>query len=162
MRRGTPKTSLQKVTDVPWVEVGFGSCVNRALAVEEEILEKCKRASYSEDDLFAIKLALEEALVNACKHGNKLDRDKQVKVQYRVTPQRLDVAVEDEGPGFKPSELQDPTVPENLERCGGRGVLLMRWCMNNVVYNSRGNRVTLTKFKNGEGLPPSQSNAAMG
>ena len=64
-----------------------------------------------------------------------------------------------------PFQAEIPTSPENLERCGGRGVWLMQQYMSNVVYNSRGNRVTLTKFnekKSSDASPPAQSQAAMG
>lgn len=162
MKRVHGKTNLQKVTDLPWVSVEFCSCLNRARKVEEQILEACRQASFPEHDLFALKLALEEALVNACKHGNKMDTDKHVKVQYRVTPQRADIAVEDEGQGFNPAELPDPTAPENLESCSGRGILLMRAYMSNVVFNPQGNRVTLTKFNESVPGTDSTQKAALG
>ena len=114
--------------------------------LQEEIIEKVKQAAFSEHDILALKLALEEAVVNAVKHGNKMDPAKQVRVQYRITARCCDVVIEDEGPGFNPAELPDPTAPENLECCGGRGILLMRAYMSNVVFNPQGNKVTLTKF----------------
>jgi serine/threonine-protein kinase RsbW len=130
----------------PWVTVEFHSSLDRARQLECEILDACSKHHFSEDDVFAIKLALEEALVNAVKHGNKLDPKKTVKVQYHINDQRADIAIEDQGAGFNPAELPDPTADENLEMCSGRGILLMRAYMSSVVFNPAGNKVTLTKF----------------
>jgi len=145
--------------DPPWIMVTFHSSLERARQLEGEILGACTKQHFSEDDVFAIKLSLEEALVNAVKHGNKLDPAKVVKVQYRVNSQRFDVVIEDQGEGFNPAELPDPTADENLEMCSGRGILLMRAYMSSVVYNPQGNKVTLTKFN--ERFEVGGSNAAM-
>jgi serine/threonine-protein kinase RsbW len=102
-------------------------------------------AEYPGRDAFAMRLALEEALVNAVKHGNGNDPAKSVRVSYRVTAQRVLTEVEDEGPGFDPGEVPDPTAPENLERSSGRGLFLMRSYMTWIRYNERGNRVALCK-----------------
>lgn len=145
---------------MPWTEVSFCSCLHKARDVENGILADCEKHHFSENDLFAIKLALEEALVNAVKHGNKLDPAKQVRVHYRVCDQRLDVTIEDQGTGFNPAELPDPTADENIDRCSGRGILLMRAYMSSVVFNPQGNKVTLTKFNESYTAPSSR--AAMG
>lgn len=162
MKRSHQKSNLQTVTDMPWTTVDFVSCLTTARQVEDQILETCREKHYPDHDLFALKLALEEALVNACKHGNCMDPTKHVKVQYRITPQRADIAIEDEGRGFNPGELPDPTISENLETCHGRGILLMRAYMSNVVFNPTGNRVTLTKFNESWGPETNASKAAMG
>ena len=93
--------------------------------------------AYSEHDIFAIKLALEEALVNAIKHGNQMDPDKRVLVGYQVTPQRFEIRITDEGQGFNPEDVPDPTAEENIERPCGRGLLLMRGFMTEVDYQAR-------------------------
>jgi serine/threonine-protein kinase RsbW len=142
----------------PWITVEFYSSLDRARQLEGEILDACTKHHFSEDDVFAIKLSLEEALVNAVKHGNKLDPAKLVRVQYRVNESRFDIVIEDQGEGFNPAELPDPTADENLEMCSGRGILLMRAYMSSVVYNPQGNKVTLTKFNEKFDLG---SNAAM-
>jgi serine/threonine-protein kinase RsbW len=143
------KLKLAHTPDLPWNQVEFCSCLNKARQIEEEILSCCRRHHFDEKDLFAIKLALEEALVNAVKHGNKLDPAKHVRVHYRITDQRADITVEDEGCGFNPAEQPDPCADENLERCSGRGILLMRAYMSSVVFNPQGNKVTMTKFNDG-------------
>jgi serine/threonine-protein kinase RsbW len=114
----------------------------------EELLQAESR--FAEIDIFAIKLALEEALVNAIKHGNQMDRSKKVHVAYRVTAERFDIRIVDEGPGFDPEDVPDPTAPENLERPCGRGLLLMRHYMNHIEYVHPGNIVLMSKWaKNG-------------
>ena len=102
-------------------------------------------ADYPARDLFGMHLALEEALVNAVKHGNGGDPDKSVSVRYRVTDRQVLAEVEDEGPGFDQDEVPDPTAPQNLGRPEGRGLFLMRAYMTQIRYNERGNRVALCK-----------------
>jgi len=148
----------------PWTCVEFCSCLDKARELEGLILAECEKHRFGDDDVFAIKLALEEALVNAVKHGNKMDRCKIVKVQYHVSDQRADITIEDQGKGFNPAELPDPTADENLEMCSGRGILLMRAYMTSVVFNPAGNKVTLTKFNESYSAPNTapSSAAAMG
>ena len=160
MKRARVTTNLRQASDLPWTSVDFPSSLETAQCLEEQILQRCRDCFFSDHDIFAMKLALEEALVNAVKHGNRLDPAKHVRVQYRVTTDRADVAIEDEGPGFNPAELPDPTLDENLEATHGRGILLMRAYMSNVVFNPAGNRVTLTKFS--EGCPGAARRVAMG
>src|ERR1035437_4441327 len=146
LKRSSSKLKLAQTNDLPWNRVEFSSSLDRARKLAEEILSSCRQHHFNHQDLFAIKLALEEALVNAVKHGNKLDPAKQVHVNFHVTDQRADITIEDQGPGFNPAELPDPTTDENLCRCCGRGILLMRAYMSSVVFNPQGNKVTLTKF----------------
>jgi serine/threonine-protein kinase RsbW len=100
---------------------------------------------YADKEIFGVRLALEEAIVNAVKHGNRNDPARSVHLRYRLTSQRVLLEIEDEGNGFDPHQVPDPLAPENLERSGGRGLLLMRTYMNSVRYNRRGNRVTMCK-----------------
>jgi len=102
---------------------------------------------FTDKEVFGIRLALEEALVNAIKHGNRLDPTKTVHVRYQVTHQQFTIEIRDEGPGFDPEGVPDPLNPENLERPGGRGVFLMRHYMSWVQYNEIGNCVTLCKVR---------------
>ncbi len=104
-------------------------------------------AGYPEKDVFAVRLALDEAIVNAVKHGNRGDPGKAVRVRYQVTPESFLVEVEDEGEGFDPRQVPDPLAPENLERSSGRGLFLRRAYMTWVRHNERGNAVTLCKYR---------------
>jgi serine/threonine-protein kinase RsbW len=109
------------------------------------ILSEIERHGYDEASVFAMRLALEEALVNAIKHGNKLDPNKKVHVEASVTPRRVEFVVEDEGPGFKRSGIPDPRVGCNVDRCCGRGLLLMESYMDRVEYSHGGRRVRMVK-----------------
>jgi serine/threonine-protein kinase RsbW len=115
--------------------------------VQEEIEQLLRSFEYTERDIFSIKLALEEALVNAIKHGNQMDRNKNVHVHYRVNRDRFDVHITDEGPGFDPYDVPDPTAVENLERPSGRGLMLMRHYMSEVSYSASGNTVVMSKLR---------------
>ncbi|HOQ05679.1 MAG TPA: ATP-binding protein [Anaerohalosphaeraceae bacterium] len=116
-----------------------------------ELLQEAVRKGFGEEDLFAIHLALEEAFVNAIQHGNQGDPSKKIHVQYSITPSRFEISIADEGPGFQPDALPDPREPENLYKCSGRGVLLIRSFMDQVQYNSKGNQVRMVKFKSKPG-----------
>ena len=130
-------------------ELTITSDLAEARRVQELIEEALTASAYTEHDVFAIKLALEEALVNAIKHGNQMDPDKQVSVVYHVTPVRFDIHITDEGSGFNPEDVPDPTAPENLERPCGRGLLLMRHYMTEVTFHPPGNRLSMSKVRNG-------------
>jgi serine/threonine-protein kinase RsbW len=113
--------------------------------VESLILSRLEALNYGERVLFAVRLALEEAIINAIKHGNRMDKAKHVTVTFSVDRDECVVAVEDEGPGFDPSAVPDPTADENLELPHGRGLVLMRAYMDDVTFNAKGNRVTMRK-----------------
>jgi serine/threonine-protein kinase RsbW len=115
--------------------------------VQDDIEAALHAAGYGDQDVFYIKLAMEEALVNAIKHGNQLDPAKKVSVSYTVGPDRFDCRIADEGPGFDPGEVPDPTLPENLDRPCGRGLFLIRRFMTDVTYHGKGNVVTMTRVR---------------
>jgi serine/threonine-protein kinase RsbW len=113
--------------------------------VQDSILGEVERFHYCTDATFAIKLALEEALINAIKHGNKLDRSKQVRIDAQVGPEQTEITIEDEGTGFDRSLVPDPTCGENIERLHGRGILLMEAYMNEVEWSRGGRRVRMVR-----------------
>jgi serine/threonine-protein kinase RsbW len=121
--------------------------------VQKRILDDVAAAGYNAEATFAIKLALEEALINAIKHGNKLDPGKKVRVWAKVTPATCEIHVEDEGPGFDRKSVPDPTAEENIEKCSGRGILLMEAYMNSVAWDRGGRRVRMVKKNDPELLP---------
>ena len=118
-----------------------------ALRVQGAIEQALAAIQYSEHDIFGIKLALEEALINAIKHGNQMDRTKKVQVAYRIRAERFDVVITDEGSGFNLADVPDPTAIENLERPCGRGLMLMRHYMTEVAFLGRGNIVQMSKLR---------------
>jgi serine/threonine-protein kinase RsbW len=114
-------------------------------SVIDQLLAALRRAQWTEHEIFGVHLAVEEALVNAIRHGNGLDENKLVHVRFRLAPERLWVEIIDEGTGFDPDQLPDPTEIDNIECPCGRGVLLMRNFMNRVEYLDRGSRVVMEK-----------------
>jgi serine/threonine-protein kinase RsbW len=130
-------------------DVTIPSDLAEARRIQDQIVAALEAVRYSEHDIFSIKLAVEEALVNAIKHGNQMDPAKRVHVSYRITPDRFEVRITDEGPGFNPEDVPDPTDPENIEKPCGRGLLLIRGFMTSVEYVGRGNVVTMSKVRNG-------------
>src|SRR5262245_40685458 len=76
------------------------------------VSDAMERLGYSSEDVFAVRLALEEALVNAVKHGNGDDPSRQVQMRFQVTPRYVVAEVEDEGPGFDPTRVADPLSPQ--------------------------------------------------
>ena len=122
-----------------------------ARVVQDHIERLLEQSAASEKDLFGIRLALEEALVNAIKHGNQMDPTKKVFVNYRLEPDRFLVVIRDEGAGFDPTDVPDPTAVENLERPCGRGLMLMQYYMTEVRYSDGGNVVTMLKVFHSNG-----------
>ena len=121
------------------------SKLNAAQEAENKLLEEVAKHAYSEESIFAIKLAVEEALNNAVKHGNGFDSNKTINLTFRVGPDEAVVTVTDQGNGFDPEALADPTAEENLHKPTGRGIMLMRAYMDEVRFNERGNQVHMVK-----------------
>ena len=90
-------------------------------------------------------VALDEAFVNAVKHGNKFDTNKLVRISVEISPKKATFTIEDEGEGFDVESIPDPTNPENLFKTSGRGVMFIYNIMDEVSYNQRGNRLTMVK-----------------
>ncbi len=112
--------------------------------VEQAVLGALERHQYPEAARFAVRLALEEALVNAFQHGHRgLSADVPVTVEFRVDDQEVRISVEDRGPGFKPDAVPDCTCEENLELPSGRGLMLIRSFMAEVSHDLDGRRVTM-------------------
>ncbi len=118
---------------------------------EEEILGELERLGYPAQAVFAVKLSLEEALVNAIKHGNRSDPAKYITVRYDVNASRVVIVVADEGGGFCPGEVPDCTAQENLSRPCGRGIMLMRAYMDQVRYSKQGTVVRMVKYNRAAG-----------
>jgi serine/threonine-protein kinase RsbW len=123
------------------------SDTGEARTLLDELLTRLGDSGWPEEDKFGIHLAVEEALMNAIKHGNQRDPEKFVNVQYQLSGETLRVAITDEGEGFDPDDVPDPTLDENLELPSGRGLMLMRTFMSRVEYNDKGNRVFMEKRK---------------
>ena len=126
-------------------DVTIPSDTARGREVQEDIVAGMERRGFSPRDVFGVRLALEEALVNAIKHGNKMAPDKVVNIQWSVDEAHVRVRIEDQGSGFDVTDVPDPTDDENLDKPGGRGIMLMRSFMTTVEYNDSGNVLTMEK-----------------
>jgi serine/threonine-protein kinase RsbW len=123
----------------------------------KQILSKLEDNNFDKDDVFAVHLTLEEAFLNAVKHGNKMDPAKKVKIDYSVDPDKIEISITDEGSGFEPESVADPRFGEGLFEPGGRGLLLMNSYMDIVKFNERGNSVYMVRYKEKPHLRQSQS-----
>jgi serine/threonine-protein kinase RsbW len=141
----SPRASKALRPASPSVKMTIASSYADAREVQRLVREAVERADFDEDSQFAIKLALEEAIINAIKHGNKLAKDKHVHVEWTVTPQAAEIIIEDEGPGFSRTDVPDPTDDTNLQKLTGRGILLIETYMNTVEWSKGGRRLRLVR-----------------
>jgi serine/threonine-protein kinase RsbW len=112
-----------------------------------QIVPSLQANNFTEDDIFAVHLAIEEAFINAIKHGNKLESSKAVKIDYSVESDKVEICITDEGEGFDPEVIPDPRYGDNLYKPAGRGMLLMRSFMDVVEYNKQGNSVRMIRYR---------------
>ena len=96
------------------------------------------------------RVGLTEALSNAMLYGNNSDPNKRVRVEVTVRVEEVAVRVTDQGEGFDPTTIPDPTLPGNISKPGGRGIFLMKALMDEVHFNEQGNSVTLVLLSEGE------------
>lgn len=134
--------------DAPLDAVVVPNDLRKARESEARIMQALERHQYSEEARFAIKLAFEEALTNAVKHGNRNDPSKQLAIGFLVNDDVVVIGVRDQGRGFNPADVPDPTIDENLERPNGRGIMLMTAYMSKVSYNALGNEVWMLMRRN--------------
>ncbi len=111
--------------------------------VVEEVLQVLEDLKWPRHQVFGIHLAIGEAIANAIKHGNQADPQKQIHIQSKISKGLLRIQIADEGSGFDPATLPDPTAPENLEATFGRGIMVMRNYMDRVEFSEKGNLVLL-------------------
>ena len=109
------------------------------------VIQEAARHHFTAQAIFAIRLALEETLANAVKHGNRQDPNKRVIVRYAIDAERAVIIVRDEGGGFIPEEVPDCTCTERLAVPNGRGIMLMRAYMDEVCYRDHGREVYFSK-----------------
>jgi serine/threonine-protein kinase RsbW len=128
-------------------KIKIESRVSNLRIVENTIDSVTSEIGMKEDNYGKILVSTLEAVNNAIMHGNGQDPEKYVDISIYYSKNELRVKVSDEGVGFKPDEVPDPTKPENIEDINGRGVFLMSRLADKIKYNKKGNSVTMT-FKN--------------
>lgn len=124
-------------------KISFPSSSGNIVIVEKLINDICSSYQVSEDYYGNILVAVTEAVNNAMQHGNKLDPNKKVDVEFKAEEKSITFRVHDQGEGFDFSTLPDPTNPENLEKPSGRGVFLMRHLADKVEFSDDGRTVHL-------------------
>jgi serine/threonine-protein kinase RsbW len=119
----------------PFYEIEIESDPNNLITVEEFVNYFAKDMGLNDDQLSVLLLAVTEATTNAIIHANKCDASKLVSIRAHIEDSKLIVNVKDQGKGFDPAKIPDPTEPENLLKDSGRGVYLMKVYMDDVKYN---------------------------
>ncbi len=116
------------------IELNLPSILESVDKAASEAESFARQNGFGDEALFAIDMAVREAVANAIKHGNKQDADKFVEVTYISLQKGLEVTVRDFGEGFEVEDVPDPTNPENLLKANGRGVLFMKTFMEEVEW----------------------------
>lgn len=122
----------------------FKSEIKNINLVEKLIDDISTKYQLHSDIYGKLLLAVVEGVNNAIVHGNKLEKDKDVILQYEVTDKEIQFVISDNGPGFDHEKLPDPTKPENIEKTHGRGIFLMKHLADEVDFNEQGNEVKIS------------------
>jgi len=142
------------------IEFELPSDLSLMNGVLQYLLERVAKLGLIKPERSNLFIALDEAFVNAVKHGNKNDPTKLVRITAELTPKEASFTVEDEGEGFNVQDIPDPCDPANLFKSSGRGVLLIYNIMDEVEYNAQGNRVKMVKRPEAStGTQPVESSA---
>jgi serine/threonine-protein kinase RsbW len=128
-------------------KIRIESNVESLRIVEKAIDETTALVGISQESYGKILVSAMEAVNNAILHGNRSNPAKMVDIELRLEKNELLISVTDEGPGFRPETVPDPTTPENIEALNGRGIYLMSHLADKIEYTKKGNSVTMT-FKN--------------
>jgi serine/threonine-protein kinase RsbW len=129
------------------IEFELPSAISLMHIVLDYLLKRVEKLGVVKSEQSNLFVALDEAFVNAVKHGNKFDAAKNVRIIAEVSKQEARFTIEDEGEGFDVTAIPDPLDPMNLFKTSGRGVLFIYNIMDEVQYNDRGNRLTMVKKK---------------
>lgn len=124
-------------------KIELDSKLDSLLKLEGCVDDLCDMISISEDDYGNILIAITEAVNNAITHGNQLNPHKKVILNIEGTNKVIEFVVTDEGAGFDPDSVPDPTLPENIEKLSGRGIYLMRNLADEVEFQDNGTKIKL-------------------
>jgi serine/threonine-protein kinase RsbW len=115
-------------------ELSLPSRIDTVATAAAAVAEFLSRSGISDDAAFGIDMAVREAVTNAVLHGNNEDENKTVAVTIKSSPDAVEISVHDQGPGFNPEEVPDPTADENILKASGRGIFFMRSFMDEVNW----------------------------
>jgi serine/threonine-protein kinase RsbW len=130
------------------LEIMIPSNTADGLSAQEKLVAVMEKFEYSMRDIFAMRLSLEEGITNAIRHGNKFASDKNVIIRCDISSEKMRVVIVDEGDGFDPEDVPDPTLEEFIERPCGRGLMLMRAYLNVCEYSDGGRCLTMERERN--------------
>lgn len=128
-------------------KIRIESAIENLRIVENAIDEATTLIGISQDNYGKVLVSAMEAVNNAIVHGNHSNPEKKVDIEISSSSDQLNITVTDEGSGFRPETVPDPTTPENIEALNGRGIYLMSHLADMIEYNEKGNSVKMT-FKN--------------
>jgi serine/threonine-protein kinase RsbW len=128
-------------------KIRIESTIENLRVVENAIDEATTLIGISQDNYGKVLVSAMEAVNNAILHGNRSNPSKMVDIEISSVNDQLNITVTDEGSGFRPETVPDPTTPENIEALNGRGIYLMSHLADKIEYSPKGNSVTMT-FKN--------------
>jgi serine/threonine-protein kinase RsbW len=127
------------------IKYRINSDVKNILPVVLEIFQKLKSEGVKEDVLFDVRLCLEEAVVNAIKHGNKRNSKKFVYITVKLINRAIEITVKDEGEGFNCKKIPSPVKGRNLKKTSGRGIFLIKKLMDSVNFSDGGSTIKMVK-----------------
>ena len=110
------------------------SRIETVAAAAAAVAQFVGRSGVSDDAAFGIDMAVREAVTNAVLHGNRQDDNKTVDIVLKSSPDAVEISVHDQGPGFNPEDVPDPTAKENILKASGRGIFFMRTFMDEVDW----------------------------
>jgi serine/threonine-protein kinase RsbW len=119
---------------VETTELSLPSRIETVAAAAAAVAEFVGRSGVSDEAAFGIDMAVREAVTNAVLHGNRQDENKTVELVLKSSPDAVEISVHDQGPGFNPEDVPDPTVTENILKTSGRGIFFMRTFMDEVDW----------------------------
>jgi serine/threonine-protein kinase RsbW len=115
-------------------ELSLPSRIDTVATAAAAVAEFIGRSGMSDDAAFGIDMAVREAVTNAVLHGNRQDANKTVEIVLKSSPDAVEISVHDQGPGFNPEDVPDPTANENILKTSGRGIFFMRTFMDEVDW----------------------------
>ena len=118
-------------------ELSLPSRIDTVATAAAAVAEFLSRSGITEEAAFGIDMAVREAVTNAVLHGNRQDENKTVEVTLKSSPDAVEISVHDQGPGFNPEQVPDPTAAENILKASGRGIFFMRSFMDEVNWLMR-------------------------
>ena len=119
---------------VETTELSLPSRIDTVATAAAAVADFIGRSGVSDDAAFGIDMAVREAITNAVVHGNRQDENKTVDIVLKSSPDAVEISVHDQGPGFNPEDVPDPTATENILKTSGRGIFFMRTFMDEVDW----------------------------